>query len=93
MWVVTSRDLLSRSPDRIGALIGALAQASSLHGFGSFPLRNNFSSVELDQHSSIRFDLFDGNIQSEVVEKQELKLEMVKLGQGQAANLIKLSHQ
>jgi hypothetical protein len=42
-------------------------------------LRNDFSSVELDEHGAVGFELFDGNGKPEVVEEEELEFEVIEL--------------
>jgi hypothetical protein len=42
-------------------------------------LGNNFPSVELNKHGSISLEVLDRDCESEVVQKKELKLEMVEL--------------
>ena len=50
-------------------------------------LRNDLSRVELDKHGAVCFQFFHGHTQPKVVEKKELELEVIELGQWQAANL------
>lgn len=50
-------------------------------------LSDNLSCIEFDQHCAIGLQLFYGNAQSKVVKKEELKFEVVKFCQWQAADL------
>ena len=47
--------------------------------WSSSSLRNNFSRIELNQHSAIGLKFFDRDRKAEVVEKEELKFEMIEL--------------
>jgi len=60
---------------------GALAQRSLLHGACLFGLllSNDFASIKLDEHRAVCLYLFNGHRESEVVQEQELKLEVVEL--------------
>lgn len=51
------------------------------------PLGHNLSCVEFYEHCAIRLQFFDGNGQSEVVQKEELKFQVVQLHQWKTANL------
>jgi hypothetical protein len=42
-------------------------------------LRDDFSGVELDEHGAVGFELFHGNGEPEIVEKEELEFEVVEL--------------
>jgi hypothetical protein len=50
-------------------------------------LRNNLSSVKLDQHRSIRLQLLNRNRETKIVEKQKLQLEVVELSKRKTTNL------
>lgn len=47
----------------------------------------DFSGIELDQHRSVRFHLFQGDRQAEVVQEQELKLEVIEFNERKTTNL------
>ena len=84
----TWRRGLASSSHGSDTVLGTFAKAASLHGFGRFLLSNDFPGVELDKHGSIRLDLLDGHRQAEVIQEQELKLQVVKLGQRQSSDLL-----
>jgi len=64
-----------------------------LHGFRGFLLGDDLAGVEFDQHRAISFDLFDGYTKPEVVQKQKLEFQVVKLWEWQSADLKKsVSH-
>jgi hypothetical protein len=50
-------------------------------------LRNNLSSIKLDQHRSIRLQLLNRNRETKIVEKQKLQLEVVELSKRKTTNL------
>jgi hypothetical protein len=51
------------------------------------PLCEHLAGIKLDQHGGIRLEVLDGHGQAEVVEEEELQLEVVEFGQGEAADL------
>ena len=53
----------------------------------SLLLSYNFASIELDQHGAICLEFLYRNGETEVVEDEELKLEVVELDQGEASDL------
>lgn len=50
-------------------------------------LSDDLASVELDEHGAVSFDLFNGHGKAEVVQKQELKFEVVELWKRKATDL------
>lgn len=50
-------------------------------------LSNDLSCVECDQHTAVSLELFNRDGKTEVVEKQELKFQMIQLHQGEASDL------
>lgn len=91
----------SPSPHGSCTIRGALAHRPSLHvgilrllllrllqsGRASPLLRDDLARVELHQHGPVSLDLLDGDRQAEIVQQEELQLEVVQLGEGQAADL------
>ena len=50
-------------------------------------LSHDLLGVEFNKHAAIRLEFIDRNEELKVVEKEELKLQMVELHEGEAANL------
>ena len=51
------------------------------------PLGDNFPRVELHQHRGVCLEIFDGNSEAEIIEKEELELEVVQFGERETTNL------
>ena len=61
-----------------------------MHGFRGLLLGDDFARVEFDEHRAVSLDLFDRHTKPEVVQKQELQFQVVKLGKWQSADLDRL---
>ena len=44
----------------------------------SLLLSNNLASIKFDEHCAVCFEFFDWDRQSEVIQKEELKLQMIE---------------
>ena len=58
-----------------------------MHGFRGLLLGDDLASVKFDEHRAVRFDFFDRYTKPEVVQKQELQFQVIKLGKWQPADL------
>jgi hypothetical protein len=50
-------------------------------------LRDDLAGIELDKHGRVHLQVFHGDGETEIVEDEELKFEVVEFGEGEASDL------